>query len=395
MRILFIITASIAIKKCNEILKLLASNHIMVNCIVSDNAKQMINLKNLQKIIKGKIFTNSSEKKNKMLHIELTRTSDLIVVCPATANIIAKFANGYADDLASTSLIASNKQIIFVPAMNVEMWNNMINHENVKKLNNIGVEFIGPEFGRLSCGEIGFGRLSEPKKIVKYLIKNLNKSKIFKNKTCLITAGPTIEPIDAVRYLSNYSSGKQGYEIAKQMILSGAQVTLISGPTNLQPPNKVKLIKIKTAKEMLITVRKNCNVDIAIFAAAVSDTSPKKTARVKIKKENLDKISLKKNIDILHEISSLKINRPKIIVGFAAETNNHIKNAKKKLMRKKCDAIVVNKIEKNNQVFGSDFNKVSFITDKSSSNFRKTSKTNVAKKLIILINKLQKKYVYK
>ena len=136
-----------------------------------------------------------------MLHIELTRTSDLIVVCPATANIIAKFANGYADDLASTSLIASNKQIIFVPAMNVEMWNNMINHENVKKLNNIGVEFIGPEFGRLSCGEIGFGRLSEPKKIVKYLIKNLNKSKIFKNKTCLITAGPTIEPIDAVRYL--------------------------------------------------------------------------------------------------------------------------------------------------------------------------------------------------
>lgn len=392
MRILFIITASIAIKKCNEILKQLTSNKIIVNCIVSDNAKKMIDLKNLQKIIKGKVFTNNSEKKNKMLHIELTRKSDLIVVCPATANIIAKLANGYAEDLASSSLIASNKQIIFVPAMNVEMWNNAINHKNVKKLKNIGIEFVGPEYGRLSCGEVGLGRLSKPKKIVSTLIENLNRSIIFKNKTCLITAGPTIEPIDAVRYLSNYSSGKQGYEIAKQMTLSGAQVTLVSGPTNLQPPNKAKFIKIKTAKEMLAAVKKNYKVDIAIFTAAVSDKTPKQTARIKIKKENLNNINLKKNKDILYEISSLKVNRPKIVIGFAAETSNHIKNAKKKLMDKKCDAIVVNKIDKNNHVFGSDFNKVSFITKKLSSNFNKTSKTNVAKKLIILINELQKNY---
>ena len=389
MKILFIITASIAIQKCSEILKQLTSNQIIIDCIFTDNAKKMINPKDVQKIIKGKVFTNSSEKNNKMLHIELTRKSDLIVVCPATVNIIAKFANGYADDLASTSLIASNKQIILIPAMNVEMWNNSINIKNVSQLKNMGVEFIGPEYGHLYCGEVGLGRLSEPKKINKILMQNLQKSQIFQNKKCLITAGPTIEPIDSVRYLSNYSSGKQGYEIAKQMILSGAKVTLVSGPTNLQVPFKSKLIKIKTSKEMLKAVKANSKVDIAIFTAAVSDALPKKTFKTKIKKENLNNISLKKNKDILYQISSLKINRPKIVVGFAAETSNHIKNAKKKLLDKKCDAIVVNKIDKNNQVFGSDFNKVSFITKKTTLNFKKTSKINIAKKMIQLINELQ------
>ena len=389
MKILFIITASVAIQKCNEILKQLTSNQISIDCIFTDNAKKMIDIKDLQKIIKGKVFTNSSEKNNNMLHIELTRKSDLIVVCPATANIIAKFANGYADDLASTSLIASNKQIIFIPAMNAEMWNNSINQKNVSKLKNVGIEFIGPDYGQLSCGEVGLGRLSKTKKIIKILIQNLQKSQIFKNKKCLITAGPTIEPIDSIRYLSNHSSGKQGYEIAKQMILSGAKVTLVSGPTNLQAPFKSKLIKIRTAKEMLKAVKDNSKVDIAIFTAAVADVSPNKTFKTKIKKENLKNITLTKNKDILLAISSLKKNRPKIVVGFAAETNNHIKNARNKLLKKKCDAIVVNKIDKNNQVFSSDLNKVSFITKKTTLNFKKTSKINVAKKMILLIDELQ------
>ena len=295
MKILFIITASIAIKKCNQILNQLKSNNIYVDCIITDNAKKMTDIKKLQKTIKGKIYFNSSEKNNKMLHIQLTRKTDLIVVCPATANIIAKFANGYADDLASTSLIASNKQIIFIPAMNSEMWNNSINQKNISLLIKMGIEFIGPDYGRLSCNEIGLGRLSEPKNINKILLQNLKKSQIFKNKKCLITAGPTIEPIDSIRYLSNYSSGKQGYEIAKQMILSGAKVTLISGPTNLQPPYKSKLIEIKTANEMLNAVRKNLKVDIAIFTAAVSDNSPRKFNKNKIKKENMKNIALKQN----------------------------------------------------------------------------------------------------
>jgi len=381
-------TASIAIKKCNEILKNLTSQNILIDCIFTDNAKKLFNLNKLKKNIKGEIYTNDSEKNNRMLHITLTRKNDLIVVCPATANIIAKFANGVANDLASTSLIASNKQIIFVPAMNSEMWNNSINQKNVSLLIKIGVEFIGPEYGSLSCGEKGIGRLSKTKKITKILNQNLEKTQFFKNKKCLITAGPTIEPIDSVRFLSNYSSGKQGYEIAKQMSLSGAKVILISGPTNLQPPFKTKLIKVKTAKEMLDAVKKNSKVDIAIFAAAVSDVSPRTTLKTKIKKQNLKKIDLKTNKDILHEASLLKKNRPKIIIGFAAETNNHIKYAKEKLFKKNCDAIILNKINKNNKVFGSEMNKISFITRNSILHMKKTSKTNVAKQIIELIKKL-------
>jgi len=381
-------TASIAIKKCNEILKNLTSQNILIDCIFTDNAKKLFNLNKLKKNIKGEIYTNDSEKNNRMLHITLTRKNDLIVVCPATANIIAKFANGIANDLASTSLIASNKQIIFVPAMNSEMWNNSINQKNVSLLIKIGVEFIGPEYGSLSCGEKGIGRLSKTKKITKILNQNLEKTQFFKNKKCLITAGPTIEPIDSVRFLSNYSSGKQGYEIAKQMSLSGAKVILISGPTNLQPPFKTKLIKVKTAKEMLDAVKKNSKVDIAIFAEAVSDVSPRTTLKTKIKKQNLKKIDLKTNKDILHEASLLKKNRPKIIIGFAAETNNHLKYAKEKLFKKNCDAIILNKINKNNKVFGSEMNKISFITRNSILHMKKTSKTNVAKQIIELIKKL-------
>ena len=390
MRILFIVTASIAIKKCNEIFKKLTLNQIYIDCIITDNAKKMTNIKDLQKIIKGKIYTNSSEKNNKMLHIELTRKNNLIVVCPATANIIAKLANGFADDLASTSLIASNKQIIFIPAMNAEMWNNSINQINVSRLKNIGVEFIGPENGSLSCGEKGLGRLSEPNKIIKILVRSLQKSQILKNKKCLVTAGPTIEPIDTIRYLSNYSSGKQGYEIARQLILCGAKVTLISGPTELQPPFKSKLVKVNTAKEMLKAVRNNSKVDLAIFAAAVSDASPNKTFIKKIKKENFKNIILKKNKDILYEISTLKKNRPKLVIGFAAETNNHIINARKKLLEKKCDAIIVNRISKKNPVFNSEMNKVSFISEKLTLHFKKTSKIKVAKKMMGLIKKLEK-----
>ena len=388
MQLLFIMSASIALKKAVEVLKNLTARNIIINCIVTDNAKKMTDYRNIKIIIKGKVYTNKSESKNKMLHINLTRIADLIIVCPATANLIAKFANGYADDLASTSLIASNKQIIIIPAMNSEMWNNYINQKNISRLIKIGVEFIGPEFGQLSCGELGLGRLSEPKKIINILIQNIKKNNLFKNKTCLITAGPTIEPIDSIRYISNHSSGKQGYEIARQMILSGAKVTLISGPTNIPAPYNSKIIKVKTAKEMMRAVKKNINVDIAIFAAAVSDISPKKTLNKKIKKEYLENIFFKKNDDILSKISSLKRNRPKIVIGFAAETDNAIQNAKKKLLDKKCDAIILNKIDKKNKIFGEDTNKVSFIYKEKIISHKKTSKINVAKKIILLVNEL-------
>ena len=210
MKILFIISGSIAAKKSLNVLNILEKKRVYINCIVTENAKKMINLNTLKSVIKGKIYTNSSEKKNKMLHILLSRESDLIVVCPATANIIAKLANGYANDLASTSLIASNKKILIVPAMNVKMWNNSINLINVKKLIKNGIEFIGPTYGFLSCGEIGLGRLSNTNKISKIILEHLNKSKKLLGKKCIVTAGPTQEAIDIVRYISNNSSGKQG-----------------------------------------------------------------------------------------------------------------------------------------------------------------------------------------
>lgn len=388
MRILFILTSSIAIKKSLKVIERLTLKEIIIDCILTKNAKKLIKVNELKKIIKGKIFYNDFIQNKEMLHISLTRKSDLIVVCPATANIIAKFSNGFADDLASTSLIASDKKILVVPAMNSEMWNNAINQKNVLRLINSGIEFIGPEYGNLSCGEVGLGRLTEPKKIYQAILAELQSTKTFQNKKCLITAGPTIEPIDSVRYFTNYSSGKQGYEIAKQMILSGANVILISGPTNLPKPSKVKLIKVNTTQEMYNAAKKNSKVDIAIFTAAVVDVRPAKKLKTKIKKENLKNIKLVKNKDILFNFSRIKKDRPKTIIGFAAETNNHLKNAKIKLKNKKCDAIVVNKINKKNIVFGSDFNTVSFVTKERIVNIKKMTKTNIAKKIIQLIGKL-------
>jgi len=385
MKLLFIISGSIAVKKCPEILKKLSSKKVYVNCIITKSAKRIINKKIIQKNIKGKIFDDSSVKNKKMLHIDLTRKSDLVVVCPATTNIIAKFAHGYADDLASTSLIASNKQTLFIPAMNAEMWNNKINKNNVLKLQKTGVEFIGPDYGYLSCGEIGLGRLSSENKILKIILDYLNRSKKLQNKKCLVTAGPTLEPIDIVRYISNYSSGKQGFEIAKQLMLVGAQVTLISGPTNLQPPPNVKLIQVLTAKEMDKAVRKNLKTDVAVFSAAVIDASPIKTTTKKIKKEKFKKILLKENPDIIKNVSLGSTKKPKFIIGFAAETNNHINNAKKKLITKKCDLIVVNKISKKNNVFGSEFNQVAMVDHNKINKLNRMTKIDIAK---ILVNRI-------
>ena len=392
MKLLLIITGSIAAKKCIKIIKQLTKKNISIDLIITESAKKIVKINSLKNIIKGKVYLDSSEKNKKMLHIRLTRKSDLIVVCPATANIMAKYANGYADDLASTSLLASNKQIIFVPAMNVEMWNNEINLKNVKKIKENGVEFIGPNYGKWSCGEIGLGRLSNENKITEIIFENLNLAYKLKGKNCIVTAGPTIEAIDSVRYISNYSSGKQGYEIAKQLMLNGANVTLISGPTNLQPPAKIKTIIVKTAKEMNEVVKKYIKFDIAIFTAAVSDISPIKVRSKKIKKNKLKNIKLKENPDIIKNFAKKTNKKNNIIVGFAAETNNDISNAKEKMLSKGCDLIIVNKISKINNVFNSDYNKVSIIDRYKIHHLKRMTKKNVAK---ILIDKLINEFVNK
>ena len=382
MKILFIITGSIAVSKCYDILDELKKHKIEVNCLITNNAKKLLNTKKIKQNIYGKIYTDISEKKEKMLHINLSRKTILIVVCPSTANTIAKFANGYGDNLASTTLLASNKPIIIIPAMNTMMWNNPINEKNVKYLQSIGVDFIGPIIGRLKCGEYGMGRIEDVKNIVSILISSIETTKKFINKKCLITAGPTVENIDPIRYISNYSSGKQGYEIANQLARKGADIILISGPTNIQAPSNVKLIRVTTAEEMLIQTNKyNKKIDIAVFCAAVADFKIKKISSKKIKKDKLMSLKLIKNIDILKKISTQKKNRPKYVVGFSAETDNQIL-AKKKLKEKNCDMIVYNKISRKNKVFGLDQNKISILTKNKIRNYPKSSKFNCANLIV-------------
>ena len=380
-KILLIITGSIAASRCKEIIALLNINEVKISCILTKEAKKYVKISDIKKLLKNRIFTDEDEKKNKMLHINLSRDNDIIVMCPATANSIAKFANGYGDNLASNTLLASNKKILFVPAMNSFMWHNKINQKNVRLLKDSGHEFIGPTVGNLKCGEFGLGRIDNSKNIVNRILNRLENVNLLKNKKCLVTAGPTIEMIDPVRFISNQSSGKQGYEIASQLVLYGADVTLISGPTKLDPPPNLKFIQIKSANEMYQKIRKISKIDIGIFTAAVSDFKNKNINKSKIKKNEKLNISLYKNIDILEKIGKSKTQRPKFLVGFAAETGS-IDNAKKKLVDKKCDMMVYNKIDSKNKVFGSDYNRISIITKNQIKKFKKMTKVNCAKQII-------------
>ena len=384
-KILLIICGSIAASRCKEIINLLNDKKIQVSCILTEEAKKYVKISDFKKLVKNRVYTDRSEKKNKMLHINLSRINDLVIVCPATANTIAKLANGYGDNLASNTLLASNKKILFAPAMNSFMWHNKANKKNVRILKDRGHEFIGPKIGNLKCGEFGLGRIDESKNILNKIMSNLKIYNLFKNKKCLVTAGPTIEMIDPVRYISNNSSGKQGFEIANQLVLSGAKVILVSGPTNLDPPPNLKFIKIKSATEMYNKIKKISKIDIGIFSAAVSDFKNKNISKSKIKKNKNLYLNLIKNIDILEKVGKNKKQRPKYLVGFAAETGS-ITYAKKKLIDKNCDMIVYNKINNKNKVFESDYNKISIITKNRIKNYRKMTKVNCANEIIKNIN---------
>ena len=380
-KILLIVTGSIAASRCKKIISLIHNNKIEVSCIMTEEAKKYLKISDIKKLLKDRIFTDETEKKNKMLHINLSRDNDMIVVCPATANSIAKFANGYGDNLASNTLLASNKKILFVPAMNSFMWHNKVNQQNIRLLKDNGHEFIGPKIGNLKCGEFGLGRIDDSKNIVNIIFSRLKSFNFLKNKKCLVTAGPTIEMIDPIRYISNQSSGKQGYEIASQLVLHGAKVILISGPTNLDPPPNLKFIRIKSADDMYEKIKKISKIDIGIFTAAVSDFKNKNISKSKIKKSKNLNISLTRNIDILEKIGKSRNQRPKFLVGFAAETGG-INNAKKKLIEKNCDMIIYNKIDNKNQVFNSDFNRITIITNNDTKQFKKMTKVNCAKEII-------------
>ena len=385
-KILLIICGGIAAYKSLELVRILKKKNVAIKTILTNSAKKFVTPLSITSLSQGKIYDNLFDHRNEveMDHISLSRWADIILISPATANIISKLSNGLADDLATTVISASNKKIFLVPSMNVRMWKNKINQNNVNKLRENYFKIIGPIIGDMACGEYGEGKMSEPIKIVEVLdkyFKNLQSNEKFK---ALVTAGPTIENIDPVRYISNNSSGKQGYEIAKSLSNNGFDTTLISGPTNLDAPENVKILNVRTADEMFKETVNNLPVDVAIFSAAVSDYKIKEYRDVKIKKrdENLN-LALKKNIDILSYVSKNNSLRPKLIIGFAAETNNIKQNAEKKLVEKNCDWIIANDISRTDIGFNSDMNEIFIVyNNKSTEIIPRMNKSLIADKLV-------------
>ena len=359
-KILFIICGGIAAYKSLELIRLFRKNKASIRTILTSSAKKFVTPLSIASLSQGKVYEDlfNIENELEMDHIALSRWADVIIVAPATANTISKLASGNAEDLASTVILASNKQVYLAPAMNVRMWEHQSTKDNLKTLKNYGYKVIGPITGDMACGEYGEGKMSEPIEIFNEIQNFVENRKENKKIKALVTAGPTNEYIDPVRFISNKSSGKQGYEIAKSLHKRGFDTTLISGPTNLDIDQEIKLIKVETADEMFKATQKNLPTDIAVFSAAVSDFKIGVKSKDKIKKKERLNIKLERNVDILNYISNHNSMRPKLVIGFAAETKNLDSNAIKKLKNKNCDWIVANDVSKKNIGFDSDFNEV-------------------------------------
>jgi len=362
-KILLIICGGISAYKSLEVIRLLKKRGAVVKTILTKSAKEFVTPLSVTSLSQDKVYDDLFNIENEagMDHISLSRWSDLILVAPATANTISKLSVGSSDDLASTVMLASDKDIFLAPAMNVRMWEHPSTKENLNKLKKYGYKIIGPEIGDMACGEFGEGKMTEPNEIIKQIetyFVNFNKTKKFK---ALVTAGPTHEYIDPVRFITNKSSGKQGFELAKALSKKGFETTLISGPTNLRINKDINLIQVETAEEMFKSTQNNLPVDVAIFSAAVADFKIKEKKKEKIKKKDFINLNLEKNIDILNYVSSHNSLRPKLVIGFAAETSNIEENSRKKLMEKNCDWIIANDISNKSIGFESDFNEVTIL----------------------------------
>ena len=359
-KILFIICGGISAYKSLETIRLFKKNGAEIKTILTTSAKEFVTPLSITSLSQGKVYSElfSVENEAEMDHISLSRWADIIVIAPATANTISKLAQGTTDDLASAVVLASDKDIILAPAMNVRMWEHPTTKTNLKKLKEFGYKLIGPEIGDMACGEYGEGKMSDPLIIVEEVNRYFLSQKNNKKFKALVTAGPTNEYIDPVRFISNKSSGKQGYELAKSLSKKGFDTTLISGPTSLEIIKDVNLVKVETADEMLVATQKNLPVDVAIFSAAVADFKINEKYENKIKKQERLNLKLEKNVDILNYVSNHNSMRPEIVIGFAAETNSIDKNAEEKLNKKNCDWIISNDVSNKNIGFDSDYNEV-------------------------------------
>jgi len=366
-KILLIISGGISAYKSLELIRLFKKQNAEVKTILTRSAKEFVTPLSVASLSQEKVYDDlfNSENEAEMDHISLSRWADVILVAPATANTISKLSAGSSDDLASTVILASDKDVFLTPAMNVRMWEHPSTKQNLNKLKYYGYKIIGPEVGDMACGEFGEGKMTEPKDIFQTIEAYFSELKKNQKLKALVTAGPTNEYIDPVRFITNKSSGKQGYALAKSLAKRGFQTTLISGPTDLQIGDNINLIKVETADEMFKATQENLPADVAIFSAAVADFKVKEKRDEKIKKQEYLNLELEKNIDILNYVSKHNSLRPKLVIGFAAETNDVQENAKKKLIEKNCDWVIANDVSNKSIGFDSDFNEVSiFYKDK-------------------------------
>ncbi len=384
-KILLIICGGIAAYKSLEIIRLLKKKGVIIKTILTKSGSEFVTPLSITSLSQSKVYQDlfSLENEAEMDHISLSRWADLILISPVTANTISKLANGNSDDLASTVALASNKKIFIAPAMNVRMWEHKSTKENINKLKRYNYKLIGPEIGDMACGEYGEGKMSEPEKIVNELENYFKNLRINNKYKAIVTAGPTNEYIDPVRFISNKSSGKQGYEIAKSLLKNGFDTTLISGPTNLEINDDINLIKVETAEEMFQATLNCLPADVAIFSAAVGDYKAKEASKEKIKKIDKFNLELEKNVDILNYISNHNSLRPRLVIGFAAETNNLEKYANEKLNEKNCDWIIANDVSNKKIGFNSDFNEVSiFYKNKNSEKLKYKPKSEISDEVV-------------
>jgi len=389
-RILLIIGGGIAAYKSLDLIRRLRERGAQVRCILTKAGHEFVTPLSVSAICGERAFTDLFDAHTEfdVGHIRIARDPDLVVVAPATADLMAKIAGGHADDLASTVLLATDKPILLAPAMNPRMWSHAATQRNATLLTADGVRMVGPNDGEMAeSGERGVGRMAEPLEIVaaiEGLFAKPGGSKLLAGRHLLVTSGPTHEPIDPVRYIANRSSGKQGHAIAAAAAQAGAEVTLVSGPVNLPDPSGARTVRVTTARDMLNAVEKALPADVAIFAAAVADWGIAAPGEQKIKKSKggLPSLALVENPDILATVAHLKSRRPKLVVGFAAETENVIEHAKAKLRSKGCDWIVANDVSPQSGVMGGDRNTVHLVTDNGVESWPSQSKDDVARALI-------------
>ena len=385
-RVLLIIGGGVAAFKSLELIRRLRARGAHVQAILTKAAEQFVTPLSTSALSANPVRTDlfSLGDEAEMGHIELSRSADLLVVAPATADFLAKMAQGLADDLASTTVLATDKPVLVAPAMNVRMWTHATTQRNVAQLKADGVRFVGPDDGEMACGEFGPGRMSEPEAIAQAIAALLRPATPLRGKHVLVTAGPTHEPIDPVRFIGNRSSGLQGYAIARAARAAGARVTLVSGPTALARPEGVDFVQVETALEMLAAVEAALPADVFVGTAAVADWRVGTADTQKLKKtgEGPPALRLIENPDILATVAKKAAGRPRVVVGFAAETHDIVDYARRKLISKSCDLIVANNVGEGSGVFGGAENEVFVITRDNVTAWPRMSKDRVAQRLI-------------